>query len=225
MNVGKPREMRAAGDHPLDGDRDLLDRYRRGERGALARIYWAYVDPVERLVTSCLRMQGAARPNSAVSVEDLVQEVFTRAFSQRARTAYDGVRDYAPYLFTIARNVVADVFRRLGREVVTDLATLSDQVLVDDTRSPDPSLSTDMRVLARVRDFLAHLPADLAAVHHQRYELGVSQRDAAQALGITRQRLRTLEKKLRDSVVRELRMRRTEEFSTSFLSSPVSKGG
>src|SRR5262249_47435933 len=114
--------MGSAGDRPLEGDRELLDRYRRGEREALAQIYWAYVDRVERLVSSCLRVQGAAWPDSSVSAEDLVQEVFTRAFSQKARTAYDGLRDYGPYLFTIARNAVADAFRRLGREVVTDLA-------------------------------------------------------------------------------------------------------
>lgn len=213
-------------DHLFGGDRDLLDRYRRGERAALERVYWAYIDAVERLVTRCVRSQGAAPPEYAVSVEDLVQDVFIRAFTEGSRVGYDGIRDYGPYLFTIARHVVVDAFRRRGREVPTDLATLSDQAATAPTEwGVEGSLSTDARVLARVRGYLSQLPPDLAAVHRQRFDLGVSQHAAAQALGISRQQLRTLEKKLRDGVTRELYAARREKKSTSFVSSPALKRG
>ena len=202
----------------FEGDRDRLDLYRRGDRAALEQIYWAYVDPVERVVTRRMRGEGPARSGSSVSVEDVVQEVFTRAFSRRARTEFDGLREFGPYLFTIARNVVADVFRRLEREVPTDLEMLDDRVMADDPRSPEASLSTDTHLLARVRDYLARLPADLAAAHYQRYDLGVSQDAAALAMGITRQRLRTLERRLRHGVIRELHARQTKDSSDAELS-------
>ena len=48
---------------------------------------------------------------------DLVQEVFMRAFSREGRQAYDGLRDYGPYLFAIARNVLVDWARVRGREI------------------------------------------------------------------------------------------------------------
>jgi RNA polymerase sigma factor (sigma-70 family) len=195
--------MGRGADHLFGSDRDLLDRYRRGERAALERVYWAYIDAVERLVTRSVHSQGAAPPEYAVSVEDLVQDVFIRAFSEGSRVGYDGIRDYGPYLLTIARHVVTDAFRRRGREVPTDRETLSDQAAPSEWGA-EGSLSTDVRVLALVRGYLSQLPPDLAAVHRQRFVFGVSQHAAAQALGISRQKLRTLEKKLRDGVTRQL---------------------
>jgi RNA polymerase sigma-70 factor (ECF subfamily) len=218
--------MSSGSDHLFDGNRDLLDRYRRGDREALESVYWAYVDPVERLVTRCIRAHGPISPEYAMSVEDLVQDVFTRAFTESSRLAYDGIRDYGPYIFTITRNVVVDAFRRRGREVPTDLGTLNERAASEATEwGQEPPLSTDLNILARVRGYLARLPPDLAAVHRQRYGLGVSQDAAAQALGISRQRLRTLEKKLRDGVTRELRAERAQETSTNFVSSPVLRRG
>lgn len=218
--------MSAGSNHLFESNRDLLDRYRRGERGAFESVYWAYVDPVERLVARCIRAHGPLSPEYAMSVEDLVQDVFTRAFTESTRLAYDGIRDYGPYIFTITRNVVVDAFRRRGREVPTDLGTLGDRAIAEATEwGQEPALSADLNVLARVRGYLARLPPDLAAVHRQRYGLGVSQDVAAQALGISRQRLRTLEKKLRDGVTRELRAARAKESSTNFVSSPVLRRG
>ncbi len=218
--------MGTGADHLFGGDRDLLDRYRRGERVALERVYWAYIDSVERLVTRCVRAQSPFPPESSVSVEDLVQEVFTRAFSESSRLAYDGIRDYGPYLFTIARNVVVDAFRRRGREVPTDLETLSEHAASDPSGwGAEAPLSTDVQVLARVRGYLAQLSPELAAVHRQRFGLGVSQHAAAEALGISRQQLRTLEKRLRDGVTRELQAARAEKSATTFVSSPVLRRG
>ncbi len=53
-------------------------------------------------------------------LEDLIQEVFVRAFSEKGRLAYDGLRDYEPYICTIARNLLIDRARKQGREVPLD---------------------------------------------------------------------------------------------------------
>jgi DNA-directed RNA polymerase specialized sigma24 family protein len=59
--------------------------------------------------------------------------------------------------------------------------------------------------MAVVERFLRELAPELKAVHEKRYTLGLSQAEAAAALGITRQRLRTAEARLRDGLARALR--------------------
>src|SRR5205807_2459423 len=73
----------------FEGNRDLLERFRRGERSALEQVYWAYVTRVDRLVRRLLHLHGGTRLVAAANVEDLVQDSFTRAFSPSARQAYD----------------------------------------------------------------------------------------------------------------------------------------
>ena len=45
---------------------------------------------------------------AAASVEDLVQDFFTRAFGPIARQAYDGRRDYGAYLHTIVQALTSE---------------------------------------------------------------------------------------------------------------------
>jgi DNA-directed RNA polymerase specialized sigma24 family protein len=47
---------------------------------------------------------------------ELLQEVFIRAFSAKARPAYDGVRPYKSYLATIASNLMIDTRRKDTRD-------------------------------------------------------------------------------------------------------------
>src|SRR5262245_52604842 len=96
-------------------DRALLEPFRRGERDALERVYRAHVDVVESFVASRL---ARARRFSGANLADLVQDVFLRAFSPNARMSYDGEREYAPFLLTIAKNVLTDWLRRSSRELV-----------------------------------------------------------------------------------------------------------
>src|SRR5262245_3311733 len=99
---------------------ELLQAYRQGERHALTEVYWAYVERVERLVRFGLRMSrspGELRSSSS-DVAELMQEIFARAFSERARLGFDGLRDYGPYLGTLARNLIVDWARRRRREVL-----------------------------------------------------------------------------------------------------------
>ena len=69
----------------FEGNRDLLERFRRGERSALEQVYWAYVTRVDRLVRRLLHLHGGTRLVAAANVEDLVQDSFTRAFSPSDR--------------------------------------------------------------------------------------------------------------------------------------------
>jgi RNA polymerase sigma factor (sigma-70 family) len=173
---------------------ELLRAFRNGRRDALEAVYWHYVDAIEKLAWRELMriLPTAARQEIA----DLVHDVFARAFTERARLGYDGIRDYGPYLFTLARNTIVDWARRHGREV--PIEARPEEAAVEE---PPVADAATMRV---VTAYLAALPPDLAAVHEQRNVLARSQEQAAAALGISRQQLRTREKHLRDGLARAL---------------------
>ena len=192
----------------LRTDRALLDRFRVGAPEALGTVYWEYVRKVERLLSAGFevrsrgtRVGGACRQPDDLA--DLVQEVFARAFSQESRWVYDGLRDYGPYLYAIARNVLVDWARKRGREIPTPWAELDaaiemTPVLEDTVPWAEP---VTMRV---VEEYLGALPQDLRAVHKLRHEEGLSQEQAAEKLGVGRQTLRTLERRLRDGLAAAL---------------------
>jgi RNA polymerase sigma factor (sigma-70 family) len=188
---------------PLRGDRDAVERFRRGDRRVLERVYSAYVDHIGRLIRWYVWNRGRHRLDAAFGFDDLVQDVFARAFARSAREAYDGARSYGPYLFTIARNVVTNALRTGGPFDYRSQAPFA-PVAVEASPLDGDSPWADPSVLGTVRAYLAGVSPEIAAVHHHRYVRGLSQAAAATALGFSRQRLRTLEKKLRSGLRREL---------------------
>jgi DNA-directed RNA polymerase specialized sigma24 family protein len=113
----------------LKTDRALLDLFREGAPDALGKVYCEYVRKVERLLSAGFesrspgtRVAGAYRHPDDLA--DLVQDVFLRAFSEKGRRAYDGLRDYGPYLYAIARNVLVDWARVRGRQIPATWADL-----------------------------------------------------------------------------------------------------
>jgi RNA polymerase sigma-70 factor (ECF subfamily) len=188
----------------LRTDRALLDGFRAGVPEALGAVYWEYVRKVERLLSAGFevrsrgtRVSGAYREPEDLA--DLVQEVFVRAFSDKGRRAYDGLRDYGPYLYAIARNVLVDLARVRGREIPSPWTELEAAIeiapVVEDT-APWAEAAT-MRV---VEEYLGALPPDLREVHRLRHEEGLSQEQAAERLGVGRQTLRTLERRLQEGL-------------------------
>ena len=193
---------------PVFRDRaELLRRFRAGDPPALEEVYWAYVGKIEGIVRHGVavpgtggRVGGSGRHRADLA--DLVQEIFIRAFAPPARQAYDGLRDYGPYLFTVARHVVIDWGRRQGREIPTLDVDLEGLVEAPGPPLPEEAAAGDLDI---VRRYLDQLSAELRAVHQVRYEQGLSQREAADRLGVSRQQLRTLEDHLRTGLRRALK--------------------
>jgi RNA polymerase sigma-70 factor (ECF subfamily) len=176
------------------GQLELLAAFRSGQRHALEAVYWEYIDAVEKLAKRellCMLPRSARQ-----DLPDLVQEIFVRAFSERARLGYDGLREYGPYLLTIARNTIVDWARRRGREVPRNEPP-------EESVMEEPPFADDA-TLRVVQAYLATLSPELAAVHEQRYVFARSQAETAAALGISRQQLRTKEKRLRDGLAQAL---------------------
>jgi RNA polymerase sigma-70 factor (ECF subfamily) len=183
---------------------ELLRAFRAGERDALTAVYWGYVDAVAQVVRHGARLTADAAVSGAPRGDwaDLVQETFSRAFSERARLAYDGLRPYRPYLLTICRNLLADHARKRGRELPSDFDGEALEAAAGSSEDAGEALPPAQ--LAVVERYLAGLDARLAGVYQQRYITGATQEEAARALGLTRQRVRTLEDKLRRGLRRAL---------------------
>src|SRR5262249_25624764 len=120
-----------------------------------------------------------------------VQEVFARAFSPAARLAYDGLRPYRNYLFTIARNLVIDATRARVHELV-----------VDDEAPDDPTGTAEDEVLARqieshCRAFVAGLTPAERALFEARFRQGRSIEEAARELSITQHQVKRTERVLK----------------------------
>jgi RNA polymerase sigma-70 factor (ECF subfamily) len=201
----------------LRTNRPLLEGFRDGSSKALEAVYWEYVRKVERLLSGGFEICGqgtrvrGAGPQTDERA-DLVQEVFTRAFSERARRGYDGLRDYGPYLYAIARNVLVDWARARGREIPASWMDLEAAIEVT-------PLQTDVEpwaapaIMKVVEEYLAALPQELRDLHRLRYEEGLSQAQAAERLGVGRQTVRTLEQRLREGLATALEIDQDIVFS------------
>jgi RNA polymerase sigma-70 factor (ECF subfamily) len=193
------------GPNPGTGPSFDVEGFRSGRRDVLDQVYRRYVHHVERVVRCrfCSARARRARAIASTEVPDLVQEVFARAFTARARTTYDGRRDYRPFLSAIARNLVTDWERRQRPH-----RELSDEMHcrppADTERDAERALH-DLALARAVDGYLAALPGELRSVFEQRYVLGRIQREAASALGLTRQQLRTRESKLHSGLVSAVR--------------------
>jgi RNA polymerase sigma-70 factor (ECF subfamily) len=192
----------------LRSHRDLLLRFREGDRDALADVYRFYLPRVTQILRRgfVLRATGVTIPGLANrdDLADAIQDVFTRAFKRDARLAYDGLRDYWPYLSMIARNVVVSRHRRGGRELLAvDPAALA-EADVDLNDAAEGPAWLDHRSLAIVRAYVSGLQEPMRAVHASRYVQALSQRDAAQQLGLSRPKVRKLENRLRRELLQLL---------------------
>jgi RNA polymerase sigma-70 factor (ECF subfamily) len=201
--------------------RELLDGFRRGDRASLLEVYRHYVRDVARFLTRGFTFQSDGRPCSfrgfggGYEIEAALQEVFRRAFEERARLAYNGIDPYRPYLLRIARNMVINdlksrhpiLFRfRAGRSVVLESAPEG----AAEDELPAQDLGADEVLEARevgrmVQAFKSALGAREAGVFRHRFEEGLSAEQAAERLGLTRSQVRTTEAKLRAAFLAHMR--------------------
>jgi RNA polymerase sigma factor (sigma-70 family) len=192
--------------------RELLDGFRRGDKKALLSVYRHYVGDVTRFLMRGFSFNSAGKICSfrgfhgGYEIEAAIQEVFRRAFEERARLAYDGINPYRPYLLRIARNLVINdlkakepiLFRfRAGQPVVLEPAEEETvESLPAQARSPEEE--AEIREVAKlVTAFKARLSPRERGVFEHRFEKGLSAEKAGEELELTRSQVRTTETKLR----------------------------
>ena len=159
-------------------------------------LYLMHVGRVRAVIRRTLQRTGQF---STANLADLVQEAFLKAFSAAARNRYDAQREYEPFLLAIARNVTVDWARRQFREQRGAQLLESEHGIVIDSKN-----EARHELVAVASSYLETLSPELERVHCLRFVENVPQRRAAELLGISRQNLRTLERRLIDGLKRVL---------------------
>jgi RNA polymerase sigma factor (sigma-70 family) len=186
----------------------VLKKFRNGDAAVLHDVYRAYVDSVTDCVGGALRRYG--RPGEgawrAVVAElpALVEEVFAHAFEPSTRRRFASLRDFGPGLSAIARGVIVQHLRRTGRLIAVDPILLLDPVSLQPSRKEwarerEADLE-DRHLLALVARHVASLPAALRRAHELLYRHGLSQQEAAAALGVDADTVRMLASHLREGL-------------------------
>lgn len=188
---------------------ELLPAFRRGDRAALERAYRHFAGDVSRILRLGFVTGGDAKVrvpglHDDAALADAIQEVFVRAFQERARASYDATRPYRPFLLQIARNLRLDQQRRAGREI--SLSRLEEEVGSFDLDAaierdaldlPEPQARREWEgLLAQTRGYIAALDETARRLIELRFVQGRGQEDVAQAMGVTRRFVRTLEERI-----------------------------
>jgi len=194
----------------FDHNRELLDRFRRGERAALAEVYEHYVDDVARVARHGFVIEAAGhvviRGADLDGEHELVQETFVKAFGEAARASFDGLRPYRPFLLRITKNLMIDRYRarRNAAAPMADLAVL--QEASELATVPDHEDDLHWRALSEATAaFLAALDPESRDVVRLRFERELSQDVVAEQLGCSRRRVRTVERRVQSQLGRHLK--------------------
>ncbi|MDB4970990.1 MAG: family polymerase sigma factor [Myxococcales bacterium] len=201
--------------------RELLDRFKRGERRALEEVYRHYVPDVAAFLQRGFTFSSGGRPlrfggyAQPFDLDNALQETFARAFKESARLGFDGLHPYKSYLFAIARNLVLDEFR--NREVAMspfidqlDSSGPSESGGDGEDAAPSASMATAPSAgVSAEQEFLRNELGKLYAAFvtrlderdrtffRHRFEEQRTQVEAGQLSGLSHMQSRTLEKKLR----------------------------
>ncbi|MEO1233855.1 MAG: sigma-70 family RNA polymerase sigma factor [Myxococcota bacterium] len=217
---------KAPGGVELERDRALLVAFRAGEPEALTRVYRAFAPEIAKLLTGGFSFSSGGRDcrfhgaRTTFELEDRLQEVFARAFSERARLGYDGLGPYGAYLRAIARRVVIDDFRRKERAMVSfswepperaaegAAERPSDPLLGLFAPSADPEQDALRREMAEV---VTEVVSELGAREQRVYRLRfVAERDHAfisAETGLSPSKIKTSEERIRKAFFSALRRR------------------
>jgi RNA polymerase sigma-70 factor (ECF subfamily) len=176
-------------------ERSWLPRHCRGDQAAFAALLEAYRRPVHGYLVRC----GVA----AGDRDDLFQNIFLKIHA--AAASYDPRRPLAPWLFTIVANAMRNHFR--DRPVpLAPIGELPDP--------PDPAPGPDQ--IAESRETAAWLETALLALPPAQREAlllvavaGLRQREAAHALGIPLNTVKTHLRRARLALVAGLAGRDT----------------
>jgi RNA polymerase sigma-70 factor (ECF subfamily) len=151
-------------------DAALVDAYRAGSQAAASELVTRHARAMGRFLYSA----GASQSD----VEDLAQEAFFRAF--RRLDSWRGDASFRSWLFSIARNLLRDEFRkRRGRQVLS----LEDRDLPN---QHDPAGEVEaLEAVERMRRGLKDLPRLQREVFLLRVQEGASYDEIAAALDTT----------------------------------------
>ncbi len=193
-----------------------MDGFRRGQQSALKEVYCAYSKGLFAMLAKGFHIRAGETHyyfkgyREPWKLENAVQEVFVRAFSDSARMGYDGVRPYRNYLFMIARNYVIDSFRKNRREFVPidelPEGNLDGPMEGFQNRPPSPEKAAfEKRLQSHVEEFVTSLNAEERAIYAARFVQGQSIEAVSEELGVTEYAVKKCEKRTKKSFFKYMR--------------------
>ncbi len=186
----------------------LRSAFRSGDKAALTVVYREYAGSLFAMLLKGFPVESQNKRyvfrgyKEPWQLENAVQEIFTRAFTEKARCAYDGLRPYKNYLMTIARNYVVDAFRRQRKErsLFDDLPEHRFSELTDEAKeaplNPE-SVLVNQKLKEETAKFVDALEVDERALFEIRFVRALSVEAAAAALGMSEYRLKQGERRIR----------------------------
>ncbi|KKW08240.1 MAG: RNA polymerase, sigma-24 subunit, ECF subfamily [Candidatus Kaiserbacteria bacterium GW2011_GWA2_49_19] len=136
-----------------------------------SRIYDQYIGKIYRFVF--------LRVNSTEAAQDLTSETFVRAWD-RFKTGGSGpkVKNWAAFLYQIARNLVTDFYREKGKIQIVSASYVAD---------PNPALDLENRAflnsdVEQIKEALSRLGEEHQEVIIWRYLDGLSNKEIAEIL-------------------------------------------
>jgi len=147
----------------------IIRRAQQGDREAWDELYRLYVDRVYRYI--------ASRIGDVMTVEDLTQEVFLKAFQSLGSFKWKG-KPFAAWLFTIARNLIIDVQRKrqVHKEVFSEFAFTSGATSPEEEAERRIRLEAVMAAMSR----LTPLQQEVIGL---RFAAGLSLEETARVMG------------------------------------------
>jgi len=146
-------------------DANLIRRFQRGDPEAIRALYRSYSRSVFTVAYGALGDRSLA--------EEAVQLTFTKAW--RAAERFDTAKGIAPWLYTIARRVAVDLYRRERRHESSEL---------DREIAVMPPSFEGMWEAWEVRGALDKLPDDERAIIETTHYRQLTMTEAAEELGI-----------------------------------------
>lgn len=129
-----------------------------------------------------LRAWLSRRALADLDIDDVVQETYAVL---AALQSVEHIRDPRSYMFQVAKSVILQALRR-SRVVPLDLAAEAMSILQTPSDEPGPEqITADRQELARVARLIETLPPRVRRVFVARKVQGLSQREAAGALGLS----------------------------------------
>jgi len=158
----------------LVGHDGLARRFRDGEPDAVRDVYARYGGQVHAVTRRALSDAGLA--------EEAVQQTFLQAW--RSASSVDPDRDLGPWLYTIARRVAIDLYRREARRTTESYDAAPDGAPLHPALvSLPPSIETAWDVW-QVRQAIDALSADDQAVIRLQHFEGLTQGEIADRLDL-----------------------------------------
>lgn len=163
-------------------DADLAALALGGQQRAYGEFLRRYREPVFRLIRNVVRDEGEAL--------DLTQESFVSAFAALRR--YDPERPFRVWIARIALNKCRDWSRRRAvRSLFTRALPLDEGLAVCSKDASPEAITADRAELQRVSEAIDRLPPRLREVLVVRAVEGMTQAEAAEALGLSEKAVET----------------------------------